>query len=136
MAQNILEELSLDLIVRDNFGRPSRVDLDKLALRISLNGIYQKHCLSVPIRLVYIRHNEMVAVSGYYGDVARPDARASRLLLDIRSSNLPRHQIPPKRIQSHIDCYGTSENTTPVFYLAANVTPGAQSLEALLSFVL
>ena len=65
MVQNILKELPLDLIVRDNFGRPSRVDLDKLALRISLNGIYQKHCLSIPIRLVYIRHNEMVAVSGH-----------------------------------------------------------------------
>ena len=65
MVQNILKELPLDLIVRDNFGRPSRVDLDKLALLISLNGIYQKHCLSIPIRLVYIRHNEMVAVSGH-----------------------------------------------------------------------
>ena len=29
--------------------------------------------------------------------------------MDIRSSNLPRHQIPPKRIQSHSDCYGTSK---------------------------
>ena len=29
-----------------------------------------------------------------------------------------------------------AKNTTPAFYLAANVTPGAQFIEALLSFVL